>query len=62
MPVKIDENSLYDVPELTKLLGFTERTVCKLLREKKIKGKKLGKKWFITGSSVKAYFESEDDK
>lgn len=56
MSIKIDDNALYNVPALSKLLGVTERTITKLLRDEILKGKKLGRRWYLTGSSIKAYF------
>jgi excisionase family DNA binding protein len=62
MDIRIDENVLYDVPALAMILGYNEYTVRKLLREKKFKAKKLGRKWLVPGSSIKAYFEMENEK
>jgi excisionase family DNA binding protein len=60
MTAKINDDSLYDVPALASILGVTERTIRVWLRAKKFKGKKLGKKWFVPGSAVKAYFEEQN--
>lgn len=57
----IDENTLYDVPALAAILGYNEMTVRRLLRQKKFKARKLGRKWLVPGSSIKAYFEGEND-
>jgi excisionase family DNA binding protein len=62
MTLRIDENTLYDVPALAVILGYTEFTVRRLLRQKKFKARKIGRKWLIPGSSIKAYFEMESDK
>lgn len=62
MTIRIDENILYDVPALASILGYNEFTVRKLLRQKKFKGRKLGRKWLVPGSSIKAYFEEENEK
>jgi len=65
MSIKIDDDSLFDVPALAKALGITEKTVRKMLVEGHIKGKKLGRKWYVTGTTLKAYFNevnAENDK
>jgi predicted site-specific integrase-resolvase len=60
--MKVEDDVLYDVAGLCKVLGITEKTARKLLREGKIKGKKLAKKWYVQGSSIKSYFSEETDK
>lgn len=57
---KIEENGLYDVEGLAKLLNITEKTVRKMVLEGEIKGRKLGRKWYVTGSALKAHFEKPD--
>ena len=47
---------LYTVPELAELLDFQATTIRKMLRKDIIKGKKLGKKWFITDKAIQNYF------
>lgn len=56
MDIKIDDDNLYDAERLAKILNVTEKTIHKLLREKVLVGKKLGKKWYVTGAALKAYF------
>jgi len=59
MATKIDNDTLYDVLDLAKILGVTEKTIRKLLGEGTIKGRKLGRKWYATGAVIKAYFAEE---
>jgi len=58
---KIGDMELYSVEELAEKLGLAERTVRKLLREGTIKGRKLGKRWYVSGDWLRDYF-SEADK
>jgi len=44
MSTKIDDDTLYDVPGLAKMLGVTEKTIRRLLGNGALKGKKLGRK------------------
>jgi excisionase family DNA binding protein len=61
--LKVEDDGLYDVPEIAAILGITDRTVRKMLREGKFKGRRLGKRWYVPGSAIKAYFlEDPDDK
>lgn len=65
MVKKVGDMELYTVKELAELLDFQETTVRKMLREGTLKGKKLGKKWFITDKAIQDYFieeaENKDD-
>ncbi len=63
MPKKLSEDLvLYDVEELSKTLAIQERTIRALLREGKIKGRKLARKWYVTEQSLQEYFsQSEPD-
>ena len=54
--IEIDGMKLYDVEDLTKLLGLQERTVRKLIKIGQLKGRKLAKKWYVIGESMKEYF------
>ena len=55
-PVKLGELELYDVEELSKSLGIQERTVRKLLKDGKLQGRKLARKWYVSSDSLRAYF------
>jgi len=59
--LKVENDALYDVPAISKILGVTENTVRKMLRAGKFKGRRLGKRWYVPGSAIKAYFIVEED-
>lgn len=56
MPVELGDVELYTVLELSKKLDLSERTVRKLIREGTLKGRKLGKKWYVSDKFLKEYF------
>ena len=60
MPVKIGDLELYTVDELSELMEVQERTIRKYLREGKLKGRKLARKWYVTEESLHAYFEQPE--
>lgn len=62
MVKKVGDMELYTVKELAELLDFQETTIRKMLREETIKGKKLGKKWFITDKAIQDYFLDNDNE
>lgn len=60
MPVKIGDLELYDVGELSSLLDIQERTIRRYLREGRLKGRKMARKWYVTQGSLEAYFQGGD--
>ncbi len=52
-PKDIDAVKLYTVLECAQIFGVTEQTVSKLLREKRLVGKKIGRRWHIRGSELR---------
>ena len=59
--IKVGGLVLYDVETLSKLLDVQERTIRKYLREGRLKGRKLARKWYITEESLQAYFEQSEE-
>ena len=57
MPVKLGNINLYSTNELSSSLKVTLLTLRKYLKEGKIKGKKVGGKWFVTEESLRDFFE-----
>ena len=57
---KIGDLVLYDVEELSKLLDVQEKTIRAILRDGKLKGRKLARKWYVTEESLKDYFSQAE--
>jgi excisionase family DNA binding protein len=53
--VKIGELSAYDVCEVAKTFGVTVQSVRKYLKEGRLKGNKMGTKWFVTEESIREF-------
>ena len=61
MPKKLSDNLiLYDVEELSQVLDIQERTIRQLLREGRLKGRKLARKWYVTEESLQEYFSQPE--
>jgi len=60
MPKVVGGLTLFDIKELSQEIGITEVTLRKYLREGKIRGKKIGTKWFVTEEALKEYFEENE--
>ncbi len=58
--VVIDTFKLYNLNELADLLQVHKETIRLYLNAGKLKGRKMGKKWFVSGKSVQEYFEGSD--
>ena len=63
MPKKLGQLTLYGVDELSEILEIQEVTIRKYLRDGKLKGKKLARRWYVTEESLQDYFrQSEPDR
>lgn len=58
--IKIGGLVAYSVEELAKMLNLHERTVRVMLRDGRLKGKKLGHKWYVTEETLKLFFNEPD--
>ena len=59
---KVGDLVLYDVEELSSLLGVQETTIRAILREGRLKGRKFARKWYVTEESLREYFQESDVK
>jgi len=62
MPKKLSDSLiLYDVEELSRVLDIQEKTIRQLLRDGKLKGRKMARKWYVTEQELKAYFLGQEE-
>jgi hypothetical protein len=59
MPIEIGDKSYYLVEEIHDKTGMHPRTIHKLLKAGKLRGKKQGKRWYVSEKNLQAYFEEE---
>ena len=57
----IGDMTLYDVEELEELLDVQAKTIRKYLREGKLKGRKMARKWYVTEDNLREYFEKPEE-
>lgn len=57
MPIKFDDKKLYSIRDLEKILPITPLTIRKYIREGKIKGRKIGKNWYVIKEDLEAFLE-----
>ncbi|KPJ53844.1 hypothetical protein AMJ39_02835 [candidate division TA06 bacterium DG_24] len=59
-PESIDPRKLYTVFETAEILQLSEQTVRKHLRDAKLRGRKIGKRWHIRGAEIRRYIGELD--
>jgi hypothetical protein len=57
MPIQFGTLTLYNVDELSAKFGLHPVTLRRLFRKGKLQGRKVGKRWYLTEESLRAYFE-----
>jgi len=62
MPIKFSDTKLYSVKELEKILPITPLTIREYIRKGKIKGRKIGKSWYVLKSDLEAFLEGDRAK
>jgi excisionase family DNA binding protein len=60
MPKTIGDLKLYEVEELSELLDIQETTIRKYLRDGKLRGRKLARRWYVSEESLAAYFREDE--
>lgn len=59
MPVKMGDLTLFDVREISEQFSINPVTVRRYLRMGKFKGRKVGRRWFVTEEALREYFKQE---
>lgn len=57
--IKIGKKSFYLVDDLVKILPITSLTIRKYLRKGKIKGRKIGRLWYVSEENLGAFLEGD---
>jgi len=60
MPKNIGDLKLYSVEELSELLEIQETTIRRYLRDGRLKGRKLARRWYVSEESLADYFRAEE--
>lgn len=54
----IREIKIYNVEELSEVLGVSTRTLYRYIKDDKIKASKIGAKWTVTHKDLKSFIEN----
>ena len=61
MSKEIGGLKLYNLKELSNLMGLSLTSLRTYLREGKLKGRKFGREWYVTEENLKDYFTNSPD-
>ena len=70
MPIEFKRYTLYDINELSEKFNIAPHTIRDYLKAGKLKGRKMGKRWYVSDHAIEEYFNTpaipeelnEDDK
>ena len=57
MSIQFGDLTLFDVRELSKKFGLHPVSVRQLFSTGKLKGRKIGKRWYLTEDALREYFD-----
>lgn len=55
----IEGVKVYSLPEVSKLLDITYPTVRKYVKEGKLRSRRVGRKYLVTGESIRSFLNGE---
>ena len=61
-PKTIGDIKLYSILELSQILNVTVVTLRKYIKNGKLKGQKIGVRFFVTDKSLNEFFDGENNK
>jgi predicted site-specific integrase-resolvase len=56
MPTKIEELTLYSVPEVSQMLNVTTVSIRNYIKQGHLKGQKIMGRWFVVEEELRAFF------
>jgi excisionase family DNA binding protein len=59
--IQIGDIKAYDVQEIAKLFDMTPQSIRKFIREGRIKGRKVGTRWYVTEEAIRDYLMGVDN-
>ena len=59
--IEIGDIKVYDVQEIAKMFDMTPQSIRKFIREGRIKGRKVGTRWYVTEEAIREYLLGYDN-
>jgi excisionase family DNA binding protein len=60
--IEIGDIKAYDVQEIAKMFDMTPQSIRKFIREGRIKGRKVGTRWYVTEEAIREYLLGYDNE
>ena len=62
MPITVGGVTVYDIPELSKMLNVTPLTLANYIRKRKLKAQKVGRRWLITEENLRDFLNAKQEE
>ena len=59
MPIQVEDITVYNVKEISELLGITQVTIREYIRQGKLRAKKIAGEWRITGDALRDFLSAD---
>ena len=59
MPIQVEDITVYNVKEISKLLGITQVTLREYIRQGRLRAKKIAGEWRITGDALRDFLSAD---
>jgi len=59
MPIQVEDIIIYNVKEVSELIGITQVTIREYIRQGKLRAKKIAGEWRITGDALRDFLSAD---
>ena len=59
MPIQVEDITVYNVKEISELLGITRVAIREYIRQGKLRAKKIAGEWRITGDALRDFLSAD---
>jgi excisionase family DNA binding protein len=59
MPIQVEDITVYNVKEISELLGITQVTIREYIKQGKLRAKKIAGEWRITGDALRDFLSAD---
>ena len=59
MPIQVEDITVYNVKEVSELLGITQVTIREYIRQGRLRAKKIAGEWRITGDALRDFLSAD---
>jgi len=60
--IEIGDIKAYDVQEIAKMFDMTPQSIRRFIREGRMKGRKVGTRWYVTEEAIRDYLMGVDNE